>query len=51
VKRLIEFLGIQFLPNLITDQRVMVAYSFRQIKERPRGVKKNRFDSHSDLTV
>ena len=44
VKRLFEFLRIQFQTNLITDQSVMVAYSLRQKKKRAGCVEKNRFD-------
>src|SRR5881392_1135695 len=44
VKRLFEFLRIQFQTNLMTDQSVMVAYGLREKKERPGSVEKDCFD-------
>src|SRR5438094_1104412 len=48
VKRLFEFLRIQFQTNLMTDQSVMVAYGLREKKKRPGSVEKDRFD-HSEF--
>jgi hemolysin III len=46
---MVELFSIQLQSNLPTDQRVMVAHGFRQVKERPGSVEKDRFD-HSVQT-